>query len=128
MKKAHPGSITESQNVRGWKGPLWVTQPNPLPKQGHPEQAAQDRVQAALEYLQRRRLHNLPGQEKCRGGGFLLQTPIAGHGVTLQESKNDFLLKPAPVCKLQTPKDWGQAGLRLPSASQMGTGEEINGC
>ena len=34
----------------------------PLPKQGHPEQAAQHRVQAGLEYLQRRRLHNLPGQ------------------------------------------------------------------
>ena len=29
----------------------------PLPKQGHLQQAAQD-----LEYLQRRRLHNLPGQ------------------------------------------------------------------
>jgi len=53
--------ITESQNGRGWKGPLWVTQSNPLPKQGHPEQAAQDRVQVGLEYLQRRRLHNLPG-------------------------------------------------------------------
>ena len=26
---------TESQNGRGWKGPLWVTQSNPLPKQGH---------------------------------------------------------------------------------------------
>jgi len=48
--------ITESQNIQGWKGPLWVTQPNPLPKQGHPEQAAQDCVQAGLEYLQRRRL------------------------------------------------------------------------
>ena len=54
--------ITESQNVRGWQGPLWVTQPNPLPKQGHPEQAAQDLVQAGVEYLQRRRLHSLPGQ------------------------------------------------------------------
>jgi len=30
--------LTESQNVRGWKGPLWVTQSNPLPKQGHPGQ------------------------------------------------------------------------------------------
>jgi len=49
---------TDSQDGRGWKGPLWVTQPNPLPKQGHPDQAAQ----AGLEYLQRRRLHNLPGQ------------------------------------------------------------------
>jgi len=47
--------MTESQNFRGWKGPLWVTQPNPLLKQGHPEQAAQDRIQAGLEYLQRRR-------------------------------------------------------------------------
>jgi len=36
--------------------------PTPLPKQGHPQQAAQDRVQAGLEYLQRRRLHDLPGQ------------------------------------------------------------------
>ena len=54
--------ITESQHGRGWQGPLWVTQPNPLPKQGHPEQAAQDLVQVRLEYLQRRRLHSLPGQ------------------------------------------------------------------
>jgi len=36
--------------------------PTPLPKQGHLQLAAQDRVQAGLEYLQRRRLHNLPGQ------------------------------------------------------------------
>ena len=56
--------ITESQNGRGWKGPLWVTQSNPLPKQGHPEQAAQHRVQVGLEYLQRRRLHSLPGQPR----------------------------------------------------------------
>ena len=55
-------SITEFQHGRGWQGPLWVTQPNPLLKQGHPEQAAQHRVQGGLEYLQRRRLHSLPGQ------------------------------------------------------------------
>ena len=36
--------------------------PTPLPKQGHLQQAAQDLVQAGLEYLQRRRLHNLSGQ------------------------------------------------------------------
>jgi len=30
----------------------------PLPKQGHPEQAAQNLIQAGLEYLQRRRIHN----------------------------------------------------------------------
>ena len=53
--------ITESQHGWGWKGPLWVTQSNPLPKQGHPEPAAQHRVQAGLEYLQRRSHHNLPG-------------------------------------------------------------------
>ena len=33
-----------------------------LPKQGHLQQAAQDLVQAGLEYLQKRRLHNIPGQ------------------------------------------------------------------
>ena len=54
--------FTESQNVWGWQGPLWVTQPNALPKQGHPEQAAQHRVQGGLEYLQRRRLHSPSGQ------------------------------------------------------------------
>jgi len=36
--------------------------PTLLPKLGHPEQAAQDLVQVGLEYLQRRRLHSLPGQ------------------------------------------------------------------
>jgi len=36
--------------------------PTPLLKQDHLQQAAQDRIQAGLEYLQRRRLHNLPGQ------------------------------------------------------------------
>ena len=43
--------ITESQNSqngRGWKGRLWVTQSNPLPKQGHLQQAAQDLVQAII--------------------------------------------------------------------------------
>ena len=41
--------------------------PTLLLKQGHLQQAAQDLVQAGLEYLQRRRLHNLPGQ------------PVPGH-------------------------------------------------
>jgi len=36
--------------------------PTPQPKQGHLQQAAQDCVQIGLEYLQRRRLHSLPGQ------------------------------------------------------------------
>jgi len=36
--------------------------PTLLPKKGHLQQAAQDLVQAGLEYLQRRRLYNIPGQ------------------------------------------------------------------
>jgi len=36
--------FTESQDGWGWKGPLWVIQSNPLPKQGHLQQAAQDLV------------------------------------------------------------------------------------
>jgi len=36
--------------------------PTLLPKQGHLQQAAQDRVQVGFEYLQRRRLRSLPGQ------------------------------------------------------------------
>jgi len=36
--------------------------PIPLSKQGRLQQAAQNLVQAGLEYLQRRRIHNLPGQ------------------------------------------------------------------
>jgi len=48
--------LTESQHGRGWKGPLWVTQSKPLPKQGHPQQAVEELVQEGLEYLQRRRL------------------------------------------------------------------------
>ena len=62
LKNTFQPQDTESQDVRGWKGPLWVIWSNSLPKQGHTEQAAEDLVQAGLEYLQRRRLHNLPGQ------------------------------------------------------------------
>jgi len=36
--------------------------PTPLPKQDHLQQAVEDLVQEGLEYLQRRRLYNLPGQ------------------------------------------------------------------
>jgi len=36
--------------------------PTPLLKQGRLQQAAQDLVQVGLEYLQRRRLHNIPEQ------------------------------------------------------------------
>ena len=69
---------TESQHGRGWKGSPGITQSHPLPKQGHPQQAAQHRVQPGLEYLQRRRLHNLPlgslgqGSITLRGKKFFL--------------------------------------------------------
>jgi len=46
--------------------------PTLLPKQGHLQQAAQDLVQGGLEYLQRRRLHNLPGQDKLQRHMFFI--------------------------------------------------------
>jgi len=36
--------------------------PNPLPKQGHLKQVAEDLIQVGFEYLQRRRIHNPFGQ------------------------------------------------------------------
>ena len=61
-----PNSIknhTDSHRVVGVGRDLCGTpSPTLLPKQGHLQQAAEDLVQAGLEYLQRRRLHNLPGQ------------------------------------------------------------------
>ena len=57
--------ITESQNhrmVEVGRDLCGSSSPTALPKQGHLQQAAQDLVQAGLEYLQRRRLYNLPGQ------------------------------------------------------------------
>ena len=57
--------ITQTQN-HGMAGVgrdlCGSSSPSLLPKQGHLQQAAQDLVQAGLEYLQRRRLHSLPGQ------------------------------------------------------------------
>lgn len=54
--------ITESQNCRGWKGPQKIIGSNTPAKAGSLEQAAQVGVQTHLKYLQRRRLHSLPGQ------------------------------------------------------------------
>ena len=65
VKKPQYLFITESQNHRivGVGRDLCGSySPTLLPKQGHLQQAAQDLVQAGLEYLQRRRLHNPPGQ------------------------------------------------------------------
>jgi len=54
-------SPTESQNHR-MVGVGRASGPTPLPKEVHLQQAAQDLLQVSLEYLQRRRLHNLSGQ------------------------------------------------------------------
>ena len=58
-------SCNASQNHRmfGVGRDLWRSpSPTPLPKQSHLQQAAQDLVQAGLEYLQRRRIHSPSGQ------------------------------------------------------------------
>jgi len=55
--------ILQNHRMAGVGRDLWGSSgPTPLPKQGHLEQTAQDLVQAGFGYLQRRRLHNLPGQ------------------------------------------------------------------
>ena len=59
------GSWKESQNHRMvgvGRDLCGSSSPTLLLKQGHLQQGAQDLVQAGLEYLQRRRLHKLPGQ------------------------------------------------------------------
>ena len=54
--------FTESQNCRGWKGPLEIIESNPPAKAGSLDQVPQVCIQAGLELLQRRRLHNPSGQ------------------------------------------------------------------
>lgn len=60
---------TESRTGWGWKGPVGFIWPYPLPKRGHPEQAAPDHVPMAFEYLHGWRLPKLPGQP----------VPVLGH-------------------------------------------------
>jgi len=55
-------TITVSQNCWGWKGHLETIKSNPPAKIGSVKQVAQVGMQMGLEYLQRRRVHNLPGQ------------------------------------------------------------------
>ena len=54
--------FTESQNCRGWKGPLEITESKPPAKAGSLQQAAQVGIQTSLEYLQKRRIHYPWGQ------------------------------------------------------------------
>ena len=65
---------TESQNhriVEVGRDLCGSPSPTPLLKQGHLQQAAQDRVQVGLEYLQRRRLQG-QGSVTLRGKKFFL--------------------------------------------------------
>jgi len=55
-KSQNPSTVGVERDLCGSSSPTL------LPKQGHLQQAAQHRDQAGLEYLQRRRLHSLPGQ------------------------------------------------------------------
>jgi len=43
-------SHTESQNGRRWQGPLWVTQSNPLPKQGRLQQTQKSLKQPCSKF------------------------------------------------------------------------------
>jgi len=69
--------ITGSQNVGVGRDLCGSSSPTPLPKQGNLQQAAEDLVQAGLEYLQRRRLHNLPGPPSA-GIGFIFTRRLEG--------------------------------------------------
>ena len=63
VSQAIPQSLSQNHRMVGVGRDLCgSSSPTLLPKQGHLQQAAQDLVQAGLEYLQRRRLHNLSGQ------------------------------------------------------------------
>ena len=75
----HRIRITESQNSRGWDL-CGSSSPTLLPKQGHLQQAIEDLVQAGLEYLQRRRLHNLPGQS----------VPVLRHNLMTSVGKSEI--------------------------------------
>jgi len=48
-----------AQNCGGWKGPQGVIESNPSAKAGALQQVAQIGIQVGLEYLHRRRVHNL---------------------------------------------------------------------
>ena len=74
-----------------------------LPKQGNLQQAAQDLVQAGLEYLQRRRLHNLPGERDAQLSlffhqGFLAIAAFSSWGLTTAALLNFSFLEEEVFC------------------------------
>jgi len=60
--KSSYGYRSNSQNHKGWKGPLETIESNPPAKAGSLQQVAQAGLQVDPEYLQTRSLHNLSGQ------------------------------------------------------------------
>ena len=93
--------FTESQNHRMvgvGRDLCGSSTPTLLPKQGHVQQAAQDPVQAGLEYLQRRRLHNLPGQPVPVLRHH--QSEVLPHVQTELPVPQFVPITPCPVCKL----------------------------
>ena len=65
-------TVRESQNHRMvgvGRDLCGSSSPTPLPKQGHPQQAALDLVQAGLEYLQRRSTSKLAGLQPLAAKG-----------------------------------------------------------
>ena len=87
------GAFSQNHRIVGFGRDLCgSSSPTLLPKQGHLQQAAQHLVQAGLEYLQRRRLHNLPKEALLREA---LQW-VRLHAMKKQKQTN----------KTQTPPPW----------------------
>ena len=117
---------------QGWQGPLWVPQPSPLPKQGHPEQGAQHHVQAVTGGRSLRPGHSEripPGGSSRLPGGVLPglrsgQSPGgAGAGPPHPPSLVRASLRPpAPY-----PSGWAARGDRAREARGSGTTAAV-GC
>jgi len=80
--KSH--GITEWQGLQGTSGDHLIQHPA---KQGHLQQAAQQLIQAGFKYLQRSRLHNLPGQPVP-----VLRHPQSSDGTSCASICDRFLL------------------------------------
>jgi len=65
--------------------------PNPLPKQGHLQQAAQDLVQAGLEYLQRDTFQGRVVSPHCTAGHSCISLWLTGAEWTLLYAQWDSL-------------------------------------
>ena len=141
MRNAKPLSIRcpGSQNhwmVRVGRDLCGSSSPTPLPKQGHLQQPAQDFVQACLEYLQRRRLHNLPGQPgpQSRTTFFSVSTsllsplksvfpfskdslPIFSSWIVCQKKPPEEILQSTSECRVQPTAGEPRSGVPLADGS-----------